>query len=107
MSYNGTEASLMLVEKDCPHRDCLGSITRATDMFPLHDSIHISTCSWAVHDGGCERSILFEGKTGTVTDRPLPGLGPKPRQFSTTYIKMGTSGRSICNSESIPYHHKD
>jgi hypothetical protein len=48
MSYDGPEASLMLVEKDCPHRDCLGSIARATDMFPLHDSIRISTCSWVV-----------------------------------------------------------
>jgi len=99
--------SLMLVEKNFPHRDCLGSIFRATDMFPLLDSIHISTCSWAVHKGGCERSILFEGKTGTVTDRPLPGLGPKPRQFGTTYIEMGTSSKSILNSDSIPYRHKD
>jgi len=107
MSYDGTEASLMLVEKDCPHRDCLGSISRAIDMFPLHDSIHISTCSWAVHNGGCERSILFEGKTGTVTDRPLQCLGSKPRQFSTTYIEMGTSSRSICNSVSTPYRNKD
>jgi hypothetical protein len=107
MSYDGPEASLMHVEKDCPHHDCLGSISRATDMFPLHDSIHISTCSWAVHNGGCERGILFGGRTGAVTDRPLPGLGPKPRQFGTTYIEMGTSSRSICNSESTPYRHKD
>jgi hypothetical protein len=75
----------------------------ATDMFPLLDSNQISICSWA----GMEKSILFEGKTGTVTDRPLPGLGPKPPQFGTTYIEMGTSSRSIRNSESIPYRHKD
>jgi len=68
---------------------------RATEMFPLLDSIHISTRSWAVHKGGCERSILFEGKTGTVTNRPLPGLGPKPREFGIAYIEMGTSSRSI------------
>jgi len=103
MSYDGPEVSLMLMEEDCPHRDCLGSISRATDMFPLLDSIHISTCSWEVHNGGCERSILFAGKTGTVTNGPLPGLGPKQRQFGTTYIEMGTSSRSISNSESIPY----
>jgi len=43
-----------------------------------------------------------------VTDRPLPGLGPKPRQLGTTsYIEMGTSSRSIRNSESTPYRHKD
>jgi hypothetical protein len=108
MSFNGSEASLMLVGKDCPHRDCLGSISRDTDMFPLDDRIHISTCSWAVHNGDCERNILFGGKTGTVTDRPLPGLSSKLRQFCTTsYIKMGTSSRSMCNSESIPYRHKD
>jgi len=47
---------------------------------------------------------LFDGRTGTVTDRPLPGLGPTPQQFGTTsYIEMGTSSRSICDSESIPY----
>jgi len=51
---------------------------------------------------------LCDGKTGTVTDRPLPGLGPKPQQlFTTSYIEMGTSSRSIRKSESIPYHHQD
>jgi hypothetical protein len=108
MSYTGPKASLMLVEKDCLQRDCLGSISRATDMFPLHDSIHRVTCSGAVHNGCCKKSILFGGKTGTVTDRQLPGLGPKSRQFCTTsYIEMGTSSRSMCNSESIPYRHMD
>jgi hypothetical protein len=50
---------------------------------------------------------VVDGRTGTVTDRPLPGLGLKPGQFGTTYIEIGTSSRSICNSESIPYCHKD
>jgi len=52
-------------------------------------------------------NCLVDGGTGTVTDRPIPGLDPKLRQFGTTYIEMGTSSRSILNSESIPYHHKD
>ena len=50
---------------------------------------------------------LVDGMTGTVTDRPLPCLGPKLWQFGTTYIEMGTSSRSICNSEATPYRHKD
>jgi hypothetical protein len=40
------------LEKDCSHRNCLRSRSRATDMFPLHNSIDISTCFWVVHNGG-------------------------------------------------------
>jgi len=50
---------------------------------------------------------LVDGKTRTVTDRPLPGLGPQQRKSGNTYIEMGTSSRSIHNSESIPYRHED
>jgi hypothetical protein len=58
----------------------------------------------SIMEAAREVYCLFGGKTGTVTDRPLPGLGSKQRQFCTTsYIKMGTSSRSIHNSESIPY----
>jgi hypothetical protein len=61
----------------------------------------------SIMEAAREAYCLVDGKTGTVTDRPLPDLGPKPRQFRTTYIEMGTSSRSICNSESTPYRHKD
>jgi len=61
----------------------------------------------SIMEAAREVYCLFDGRTGTVTDRPLPGLGPKPRQFGTTYIEMGTSSRSIRNSKSLPYHHKD
>lgn len=44
-----------------------------------HPHIYISTYSIAVHSGGCERNKLVDGRTGTRTDRPLPGSGPKPR----------------------------
>ena len=50
---------------------------------------------------------LVDGRTGTVTNRLFPGLGPKPWQLGTTYIEMGTSSRSILNSESTPYPHED
>jgi len=62
----------------------------------------------SIMEAAREVHCLFDGKTGTVTDRPLPGLGPNQRQFCTTsYIEMGTSSRSIPKSESIPYYHKD
>jgi len=105
---NGPKASLMLVEDDCSHRNFLSSSSCATDIFLMLDSIHISTCSWDVHEKGWERGILFGGTTVTVTNRPFPCLGPKPHQFCTTlHIEMRTSSRSIRNSESIPYRHKD
>jgi len=59
MSYDGPVASLVLVEKDCPHCNCLGNISRAIDTFRLHTSIHVSTCSLAVYNGGPERIIVF------------------------------------------------
>jgi len=62
----------------------------------------------SIEEAAREVYCWVDGKTGTVTDRQLPGLGPNPLQFSTTsYIEMGTSSNSICNFETTPYRHKD
>lgn len=64
---------------------------------------HWQTIKQAAREVYC----LFDCKTGRVTDRPLPGLGPKRQLFCTTsHIERGTSSWSISNSGSIPYRHK-
>jgi len=45
----------------------------------------------SIMEAAREVYCLVDGKTSTVTDRPFPRSGPKPRQFGTTHIEMGTS----------------
>lgn len=58
-------------------------------------------------DAAREVYCLVNGNTGLVTDGLVLGVGPKPQQFGTTYINKGTSSRSMSNSESTLYRHKD